>query len=277
MGVKFFGQFLIERGEIDSNQLRKALDLMESENRTLGEMAVEAGFASEADCRRVNGEQRRLDRPFGELAQEMGVLNSVELEEMLQLQQETRVQVSDALLRLKYMQIDRVAALEDVFKRDQMPYLGGDLKLPGPLSANRLARCLVEMLPRYCMRLARIESRLDCGHELDTLDPELKLAASLTMVGSPGVDMCTITSTSFARRLASGISGLPDDVLSPELCIDALGEFLNVMAGNAMTSLQEEGLEYRLEAPRYDEIPRYGWVFEIASDRGLACFVLNES
>ncbi len=74
MGLRFFGQFLIERGEIDSSQLREVLDLMERENRTLGELAVDAGFASAADCRRVNGEQRRLDRPFGELAQEMGVL-----------------------------------------------------------------------------------------------------------------------------------------------------------------------------------------------------------
>ncbi len=86
-----------------------------------------------------------------------------------------------------------------------------------------------------------------------------------------------IAGLSFARRLAAGISGLPDAVLSPELCIDALGEFLNVVAGNAMTTLQTEGREYRLEAPRYDEMPQAGWVFEIASERGVACLVLNES
>jgi hypothetical protein len=277
MGVKFFGQFLIERGEIDSNQLREALDLMERENSTLGELAVAAGFASEADCRRVNGEQRRLDRPFGELAREMGVLNSVELEELLHQQLQTRVQVRDAMLSLKYLTIDRLAALEDVFKRDQVPYHCSELTLPGPLARNRLARRLVEVLPRYCMRLARIESRLDWGSEFETLDPKLGLAASLTMVGCPGADLSLIASISFARRLASGISGLPDDVLSPELCIDALGEFLNVMAGNAMTSLQGEGLEYRLEAPRYNEIPQCGWIFEIASDRGAASFVLKVS
>lgn len=208
---------------------------------------------------------------------EMGVLNSVELEELLQQQQQTRVQVSDAMLRLKYLTIDRLAALEDVFKRDQAPYQESELTLPGPLSGNRLARCLVEIFPRYCMRMAQIELRLDWGRELETLDPELGLAASLTMVGSPGVDLCLITGISFARCLASGISGLPDDVLSPELCIDALGEFLNVMAGNAMSSLLEEGLEYRLEAPRYNEIPQFGWNFEIASNRGAASFVLNES
>jgi hypothetical protein len=277
MGVTFFGQFLIERGEIDSQQLCQALDLMESENRSLGELAIEAGFADESDCRRVNGEQRRLDKPFGELAQQMGILNSVELEELLQLQQQSRLQVSDAMLRLGHIPIDRLAALEDVYKRDQACFQGGDSRLPGPLSGNRLARCLVDMLPRYFLRLARIDSQIDRGCELEDLDSELKMAASLTLVGSPGVDMCLTTGHSFARRVASGISGLPDSVLSPELCIDALGEFLNVMAGNAMMSLQSEGLEYRLEAPRYDETPRYGWMFYVASDRGAACFILNES
>jgi len=67
MRVKFFGQVLLEQGEIDELQLRQALDLMERENRTIGELAVSAGFASEAEGRRVNGEQRRLDLSFGEL------------------------------------------------------------------------------------------------------------------------------------------------------------------------------------------------------------------
>ena len=61
MSVVFFGQFLIERGEIDEAELREALNLMEYENRTLGEIAVDVNYTSAADARRVNGEQRRLD------------------------------------------------------------------------------------------------------------------------------------------------------------------------------------------------------------------------
>ena len=39
MGVKFFGQFLIEQGEIDASHVREALELMEDTNPTLGELA----------------------------------------------------------------------------------------------------------------------------------------------------------------------------------------------------------------------------------------------
>ena len=44
MAVKFFGQFLIQKGEISVDQLREALDLMESRNRSFCDMAVEKGL-----------------------------------------------------------------------------------------------------------------------------------------------------------------------------------------------------------------------------------------
>jgi CheY-specific phosphatase CheX len=273
MGLQFFGQFLISRGEIDSSQLRAGLDLMESKNQTLGELAVEAGFALPAECRRVNGEQRRLDRPFGELAVEMGVLDSIELEELLQKQQETRMNISDALISLEYTKPDRIAALEDLFKREQADHKAGKPPLPEALQGIRVAECLIDLLPRYCNRMARLEVKLDAGERLTEPD-RLELVASLGMMGNPGVKMVLCTDRTFARQLAAGISGLPADGLSDELCLDAVGEFLNVLGGNVMSMLESEGQAYRLEAPRFNVPPVDGWRFEIAAQQGEAAFLL---
>jgi hypothetical protein len=117
VSVVFLGQFLLERGEIDSQGLSLALELMEHENPTLGELAAEMGFASEAECRRVFGEQRRRDRPFGELALQMGVLNSVELDEVLEQQQQRRIGLGEALVRLSLQPVDRVRQLLDESRR----------------------------------------------------------------------------------------------------------------------------------------------------------------
>ena len=46
MAVRFFGQLLIEEGEVDADQVRLALDLMEDENPTIGEIAIEDGILS---------------------------------------------------------------------------------------------------------------------------------------------------------------------------------------------------------------------------------------
>lgn len=276
MGIKFFGQFLIETGEVGPESLRSALDLMERENLTLGELAVQAGFADAADCRRVNGEQRRLDLPFGELARAMGILNSIELEELLQSQLETRIGVGEALLRLGHLTRDRLAELEDLFKRDQEQISRGDVVLPDALSNNQLATRLVDMLPRHTMRMARLEARVGDAGPPRASDPEVNLVASLVMVGSPGVEIHLLTELSFARKLGAGIAGLPESSVTADLCLDGLGEFLNVLAGNAMSSLEAEGVAYRLEAPRYGQSPQAGWWFEIASNWGRAALVLNE-
>ena len=103
----------------------------------------------------------------------------------------------------------------------------------------------------------------------------MNLVASLVMVGSPGIEMQLLTDLTFARKLSAGIARLPEDSLTAELCLDGLGEYLNVLAGNAMSSLELLGLEFRLEAPRYGQFPQKGWSFDIASDWGRAAFVLS--
>ncbi len=276
MGIKFFGQYLIESGEVDAVGLRAALGLMELENLTVGELAVRAGFASESDCRRVNGEQRRLDRPFGELAREMGVLNSVELEELLQSQLDTRIGIGDALVRLELLTRDHLSELEDLFKRDQAGFSSGGVVLPEALAGNRAAGCVVEMLPRYLMRLARLDAVLGDAEPFGTSDAELKLGASLVMVGNAGLEIHLLAAPSFARKLTAGIVRADEDSLSAELCLDGLGEFLNVLAGNTISSLESRGLEFRMEAPSYGRTPREGWCFDIASNWGKASLVLDE-
>lgn len=276
VGVRFFGQFLIEHGAVDSTELSSALQLMEQENPTVGELAIRAGFATKSDCERVIKEQRRVDRPFGELAQAMGILNSIELEEILLNQLETRINVGDALVRLGTLSREQLAEYEDLFKQRQVAIVQGDTTLPEPLAKNRLARTLVDLLPRLCLRTAQLTVVLESGQALGVKDPDTNLLASVLMVGTPALEVMILSEISFAKKLGADMVRLRGDSLSAELCLDGLGEFLNVLAGNAMTCLEERGIEYRLEAPRYGQFPERGWRFVIASEWGKASLVLIE-
>ena len=180
------------------------------------------------------------------------------------------------MVQLGHLTRDRLVELEDLFKQDQAQTTRGDVVLPEALSMNRLASRFVDMLPRHTMRMARLEARVDEPQPLRVGDPELNLVASLAVVGSPGLEIHLLTELSFARKLGAGIAGLPESSVSADLCLDGLGEFLNVLAGNAMSCLEAQGVEYRLEAPRYGQSPQAGWWFEIASNWGRAALVLNE-
>ena len=273
MGVKFFGQFLVERGEIQADELRSALDLMKRENLSLGELAVKADYATGADSRRINAEQRRLDRPYGELALQMGVLSAVQLDELLAEQRQIRLSLGQALRSLKIIDVDRLAGLEDEFKREQDQFSGMETSLPIRLEGNRVAERLLYLFPRFCLRMARLGARI--GQYEPLSEPSgLPFIASMIIVGRPGVELTLASDRAFAQKLGSGISGLRAENLSDDCCLDAIGEFLNILAGNAISVLEESGLEYGIEAPRFGESIRDGWSFEIASDHGEAAFIL---
>jgi CheY-specific phosphatase CheX len=274
MSVKCFAQFLLERAEIDEGHLREALDLMESKNKTIGELAVAAGYASADEARRVNGEQRRLDLPYGELAVRMGVLNSVELEEVALLQHTTRIQIQDALVQLGHVAEDSIGRLLDEFKKDQAPYANKEAHLPSELAKSRVASRLVDLFPRFCRRMGRIETKMTVCADPDSMIEHV-LVASIVIVGTDTVKMTLAVDHTFGERMAVGISGFDDPELARELAADAVGEFLNILAGNVVGALAAEGMVCRLEAPQFGVLPTEGYRFDLASDFGFAVLVID--
>ena len=150
MSVKFFGQFLIEQGEIDAGQLREALERMQSRNRSLGDLAIAEGLLAPGDAERINAAQREVDRPFGELAVSMGLLPAEDVEKLLRRQREQRLPLGEALLELGHLPVTRLGALLDCFKIDQSPYETGQILLPSALTRLRLAPLILDLLPRFC-------------------------------------------------------------------------------------------------------------------------------
>ena len=65
MAVKFFGQFLIEKGAVTRIDLLQAIDLQEKTNLKFGEMVVEMGLMTTTDVARVHLAQRSEDLHFG--------------------------------------------------------------------------------------------------------------------------------------------------------------------------------------------------------------------
>jgi hypothetical protein len=263
VSAKFFGQFLLEQGAIDAMQLRAALDLMERENQTIGEIAIAGGFASAAECRRVHGEQRRKDLPWGELAVQMGVLNNIELDELLRIQRGTRLPLAGALVHLELLAADQARALHDAFKSEQTD-VPAELELPGALAGNRAAEVTVELLTRLLRRIVGIDAQLGPGREVEAL-PEGALLASVPVVGTHGVRITMIVETRFGEKLAAGLLGFDLEDLAAELSLDAIGEFLNVLAGNVV-SLLDEVLEFRLEPPCYGVLPTAGYAFDLETE-----------
>lgn len=276
MSVKFFGQFLIERGEVDAGHVREALDLLGKTNMTLGEVAIEAGMMTPDQVQRVNQGQRGNDRPFGDLAVEFGYLASAQLVDCLRMQRERRLKVGEALVHLGHVPAERLGRLLDQFKADQAEYEIGPLaQLPDQLVNNRVAPYVLDLLPKFCLRIARIHVKVGDAQVLEEA-PHWPFRVSLPIHAHRGLDVTLVGDRAFCARLASGTSGIAEAKLDHDLLVDGVGEFLNVLAGNAISALERSGVQAELGVPDHDAELADGWLFDLATSVGRSALVLMQ-
>ena len=273
MGVKFFGQYLIERGEVDADQVRAALRLMDAENRTIGELAVEGRFISKADADKVNAEQRHRDMPFGELAGEMGLLTEEQIDNLVQLQWQTRLRIGQALVRSGHLGKVRLEELLISYEEEQAPYRIENLALPAGLDSNALAPFVLDLFPNLLMRVARIVTRVGSGKPI-VEPPDFPVRIAVSVSGESGLVICLVGDEEFSRHLAAKVSGLDPAGLDMEMLLDGVGEFLNVLAGNAMAIAEQKGIAMELGPPQTGIDFESGFLFELAVNIGNAALFL---
>ncbi len=274
MGVKFFGQYLIERGEVDADQVRAALDLMDAENRTIGELAVEGKLISKADADKVNAEQRHRDMPFGELAGEMGLLTEEQIDNLVQLQWRTRMRIGEALVRSGHLGKVRLEELLISYEEEQAPYRIENLALPAGIDGNALAPFVLDLFPNLLMRVARISTRVGSGEPIAE-PPDLPVQVAVSVSGESGLVICLVGDEEFSRHLAAKVSGLDPEGLDMEMLLDGVGEFLNVLAGNAMANAEQNGIAMELGPPQTEIDFKSGFLFELAVNIGNAALFLE--
>jgi len=275
MGLKFFGQFLIDHGEVDASDVREALALMDKENSTIGELAVRQGYMQPHDSIRVNAEQRSRDLPFGDLAVDMGILAPQQLVDLLHRQRNERLPIGEALVALGRLPGDRLAVMLDAFKADQAQYEVGEGPLPAGLTGQRVSRYLIELLPRFLLRVARIQAKVGGVRPFEGTPEFAEVRVSVPIRGARGLEVALSSDREFAEALAQATSGLAPADLDFEMVADGVGEFLNVLAGNAASAISREGHRADLGPPDYEAEPCHGWSVDVAVGVGRTSMVLS--
>jgi len=279
MGVKFFGQYLIEQGVVDSSQIRAALELMDEENRSLGELAEAGGILTAEEAAKVNAQQRYCDIPFGELAVEMGLLSEEQVEYLIGFQEQTRLRMGQALVRLDCLPNERLLKLLVRFETEQALFRIGNVALPEGLESNLLAAAVLDLFPKLLVRVARIGVRIEKGQATAEV-PDYPVRIAVAVTGDVGLSICLLGDEEFALQLAAATAELDESHLeaarqNPVLLADGVGEFLNVLAGNAMGILERKKIITELEPPHGDPELDSGYLFDLAVSVGRAALILK--
>ena len=279
MGVKFFGQYLIEQGVVDSSQIRAALELMDDENRSLGELAEAGGILTAEEAAKVNAQQRYCDIPFGELAVEMGLLSEEQVEYLIGFQDQTRLRMGQALVRLDCLANEHLLKLLVRFETEQALFRIGNVALPEGLESNLLAAAVLDLFPKLLVRVARIGVRIGKGQATAEV-PDYPVRIAVAVTGDVGLSICLLGDEEFALQLAAATAELDESHLeaarqNPVLLADGVGEFLNVLAGNAMGILERKKIITELEPPHGDPELDSGYLFDLAVSVGKAALILK--
>ncbi len=278
MAVQFFGQFLIERGEVDASHVREALLLMDAENPEIGQLAVEQGYMQLRDVSWVNAEQRNCDKRFGDLAVEMGLLASHQLVAILKDQRARRLPIGEALVRLGHVAKDRLGVLLDAYKADQARFdvdSNRERVLPDGLASHGVTSHVLDLLPRFMFRVARIHAKVGAIAPFVSAPDFAEVRVSLPVRGPRNLDVALASDIEFAEALAKAASGLEPRDLDPEMVADGVGEFLNVLCGNAASAVASEGGRVELGPPDYEAELCDGWSVDLAVGVGRAAMVLS--
>jgi len=248
VSVKFFGQFLLERGVIGRQVLLDALKLQDDRNLRLGAYAVRRGYLTEAQAEAVNKSQLTEDKRFGELAAEMGLLTEEQVEELLVLQHNDYLLLGEALYEMGALDRPVLERELRAFKEDQARYLVDDVIFPPGTKEASLLAVPVDLTAKMLSRLVGITCKIGEGEREQRRPVDRLLSVSVQFSG--GLDAAYTLSVShdiaadIARHVLGDESGLDDEAV-----VDSVRELCNVICGNTAAKLAQAGRKVEIGPP----------------------------
>ncbi len=249
MAVKFFGQFLVEKGLVSRDALLKAIDLQERKNLKMGEMAVSMGYVTQADIDRAHNAQLSRDMKLGDLLVEMGILTLSQLNEIITRQKNTHLYIGEALVLVGALTGAQLQQYLDEFKADQAQYVADRIELPCAIPNSRIWEMAADLTYKMITRVLDIQFRPEKCRVVTTLDTNFMMAA-MDLSGDAEARYLISVSENLQKRVAKAIlreesvEGEPAEVLE-----DTVMEFVNVVCGNVAAKASQMGAIININPP----------------------------
>lgn len=252
MAAKFLGQFLLEQGLIDRQQLLDALEAQRASNPLLGELAVAAGMLAPAQAQRINERQRSEDKRFGDLALEMGLLDAAQVDELLAQQKQGRKLFGEILVEQGALAAEQLAEALQIHQREREVALQSvELGLAGHPSGDVMEAALAtcgRLFPRLLKTPAQISSALEAA---DAIHPG-QVNALVRIGGERPLRIAIACDPDTAGNIATSFLGISPDDCDADLALDALGELVNVVMGYVAKDALPDDASYRPEPPAFN-------------------------
>lgn len=249
MSVKFFGQFLLEKGKIIREELLDALKFQKEVNVKLGTIALDSGYLTVEQIEQITRLQQQSDKMFGEIAVAHNYLTEKQLEELLLIQKNERISLGEALVQKGYLTLAELALELKDYKQSQHGVTERIYAEIKKTPDSLLAEVFLDMTIKLFRRIADIEMQvLNIHNNADRISPHLWNFYQNFSGKSAGVFILSVPDPillSIASHMAQEKIWEIDNFAK-----DGVKEFVNYIVGNSVAKLSQENLPLELQPPK---------------------------
>lgn len=249
MAVKFFGQFLVEKGIVSREDLLAAIGLQEQKNLKFGEMGIEMGYLTPADIDRAHKAQFSQDMKLGDLLVATGVLDANQLQEIIARQKQTHLYIGEALVQGGALSGEKLQQCLTEFNLEQAPYLSAGVELPPGVASAKTWEMVVDLTYKMITRILDLPYKAGKGRQVEVLDDNTMMAA-LDLSGDVEARYLLSVSAGVQKSIARAI--LREDSVEhepAEVLEDCVMEFVNVVCGNVAAKASQMGGVINISTP----------------------------
>jgi hypothetical protein len=261
MFSKYFGNFLLNKGIITSQQLNEVFQEEKNTHVKLGILALNKGFMTLQQIEEVNEAQMSSDKRFGEIAIDKGYLSVDKLEELLTGQKSSYLLLSQILLDKNILTMAQISKHlfnyknENGLTNEDLQELTSDNVEKIISSSLQLKNSTIE---EYLVLLAKnIERHLHEKTFVKKVNVDLindyPLIAYQKITGEYNLDTYLMLKESDFIKIASIFA---EEVITEvdDLCVSAILEFLNLHNGIFVVNEVDKGFDIDLEVQCMTEI-----------------------
>jgi len=249
MAVKFFGQYLVEKGIVTRDALLQAIELQEQKNLKLGEMAIVMGCCTQADIDRAHQYQFTKDMKLGDLLVESGILTATQLSEVLVRQKNNHLYIGEALILIGVLTSAQLQQYLDDFKGDQAQYVADRIELPVSIADSAIWEMTADLTYKMITRVLNIQFRPGKCKAVTTIDTNFMMAA-MDFSGDVNARYFISISENLQKCVARAIlreASVENE--PPEVLEDTVMEFVNVVCGNVAAKASQVGTIMNINPP----------------------------
>lgn len=249
MGVKYFGQFLIDDGLLTADELADALE--EVDGPTLGRLAVAKGMLMPEELDDLLSSSWSRQPKVGKIAVKQGILAASQVKQLSDTLKNNVDFLAQHLVKKKLVPEADMARARAAFATDQQAWTLRPQEVPpalaGKAHAVALAGVSLQMLPTMTglELVARPSAPFQGAPPLRAFNVEIELK------GDESGRYVLCLDKPVARAAAVLMMG--DELREPtaEELHDATGEVANSIVGVAVSLLARHGHNFRIGPPRF--------------------------